>query len=114
MKINESRISDERLQELIKIGEGFGGSDCTQALRELRRAQNWISTKDKLPEINGDVLVWREQSASARTALYSTDEDSMANGFLNHAKFPMPIMADVTHWQPLPPLREETPNETER
>ena len=56
---------------------------------------DWISAKDRLPEIAGDYLVWIDGTDTAdctpgpRCPFYF---------WKNHGQF----RSDVTHWQPLP------------
>jgi len=61
----------------------------------------WISVKDRLPDIDLSVLVYNGQSIEVMAYWY--DEDEKPN-FMNP---PAPPCDFVTHWMPLP----EPPNE---
>ena len=65
----------------------------------------WISVKDRLPEINVDVLVFDKNISLKYVAKIIEDENS--NGILCKFFIPFPYDVDfshgnVTHWMPLP------------
>lgn len=60
-------------------------------------ADNWISVKDKKPELMKDVLAANAQCGAIRVCYY--------NGVWHG------MISEVTHWQPLPQPPKEAPHE---
>ena len=64
---------------------------------------NWISVKDRLPQVKEDVLIYDSQHCNIYKAWYIGDIDVwFSNEYL-------PQFINITHWMPLPKTPEVTP-----
>ena len=65
----------------------------------------WISVKDRLPQVKEDVLIYDSQHCNIYKAWYISDIDVwFSNEYL-------PQFINITHWMPLPKPPQEAHNE---
>ena len=63
----------------------------------------WISVKDRLPDINKQVLVYDANSKGLASAIIH-----LVNGKVCFMGYGDDLATDITHWMPLPKPPKET------
>ena len=97
--INGFKVSCEcGVETRTKIYDYDGHSEIELKTKVIdiwnKRADGWISVKDRLPKPNtGKTFIVYINEASIQTSWYSQDEDFLTPEF---------DYTDVTHWMPLP------------
>ena len=71
----------------------------------------WISVKDRLPEIGVEVLICDVSCSNGYRDIWSLERDEVYDDIgWNDKNGDWYYLDDVTHWMPLPkPPKEETP-----